>query len=140
MKTDEQPDRVPLPTSSLLCRWYAARKAANLAARAADGARFVPDATGHTEMPLCEMRPGDLGHVLSLRPEAEARAHLLELGFTPGTEVSVVRVAPLGDPLTVRLRGYHLSLRRREAEAVVMRRCPPGFVSPEAGGPEGELP
>lgn len=140
MKTDEQPGRIPAPYSSLLCRWYAARKAATLAARALEAARFTPDETGHTEMPLCEMRPGDLGHVLALRLGAEARAHLLELGFTPGTEVSVVRVAPLGDPLTVRLRGYHLSLRRREAEAVTMRRCPPGSVSPEAGDPEGELP
>lgn len=138
MKTDEQPGRDSLPVSSPLCRWYAARRATHAAARLALAARFTPDATGHTEMPLCEMRPGDLGHVLSLRPEASSRAHLLELGFTPGTEVSVVRVAPLGDPLTVRLRGYHLSLRRREAEAVVMRRCPPDFAGAE--GTEGEAP
>ena len=50
-----------------------------------------------------------------------------ELGFTLGTEITVLRVAPLGDPLTVQIRGYQLSLRRREAEAILMRRCPPEF-------------
>ena len=120
MKPNEQSNRAP----SLLCRWYANQKAARLAAEAAE---FRPDETGHTEMPLSRMRPGDFGHVRALLPGCEAREHLLELGFTLGTEVTVLRVAPLGDPLTVRIRGYQLSLRRREAEAVTMRRCPPDF-------------
>ena len=76
-------------------------------------------------MPLSRLAPGEFGHVLSLCEGCDVRAHLLELGFTPGTEITVVRVAPLGDPLTVRLRGYQLSLRQREAEAILMRRCPP---------------
>ncbi len=120
MKPHEQPSRAP----SLLCRWYASQKAARLAAEVAE---FRADETGHTEMPLSRMQPGEFGHVLALRPGCEVREHLLELGFTPGTEITVVRVAPLGDPLTVRIRGYQLSLRRREAEAVTMRRCPPDF-------------
>ena len=40
---------------------------------------------------------------------------LAEMGFTPGVAVEVVRVAPLGDPVEVRLRGYHLSLRADQA-------------------------
>lgn len=43
---------------------------------------------------------------------------LLELGVTPGAKIEVIRFAPLGDPIEVRVRGYHLSLRRREAEAI----------------------
>ena len=89
--------------------------------------RGEPDATGHVEMPLSRMQPGEVGHILSLCTECAARPHLLELGFTPGTEVEFVRVAPLQDPLTVRIRGYQLSLRRREAEAVWVRVCPPDF-------------
>ena len=111
MKPNEQPSRA----SSLLCRWYASRKAARLAAEAAE---FRTDETGHTEMPLSRMRPGEFGHVLALQPGCGVREHLLELGFTPGTEITLIRVAPLGDPLTVRIRGYQLSLRRLQAEAV----------------------
>ncbi len=124
MKPNEQPKEQPSRAPSLLCRWYASQKAARLAAELAE---FQPDETGHTRMPLSRMRPGDFGHVLALQPGCEVREHLLELGFTPGTEITVIRVAPLGDPLTVRIRGYQLSLRRREAEAVTMRRCPPDF-------------
>lgn len=43
---------------------------------------------------------------------------LLEMGFVPGTRVELVKKAPLGDPLELRLRGYHLSLRRAEAAHV----------------------
>ena len=123
MKPTEQSN---LP-SSLLCRWYASQKDARRAAHAAELAQFLTDETGHTEMPLSWMKPGEFGHVLALRPDAEVREHLLELGFTPGTEITVLRIAPLGDPLTVRIRGYQLSLRGREAEVVIMRRCPPDF-------------
>ena len=92
-----------------------------------------PDATGHLEMPLSAMRPGEFGHVLSLCPDCPVRQHILEMGFTAGTEVRVVRVAPLGDPITVAIRGYQLSLRRREAEVVRMRRCPPELDAPDRG-------
>jgi ferrous iron transport protein A len=110
---------------SALCRWRECRDTARCAARASELAGYAPDETGHREMPLSKMAPGEFGHVLGLCPDCDVRAHLLELGFTPGTEITVLRVAPLGDPLTVRIRGYQLSLRRREAEAIFMRRCPP---------------
>ena len=123
---------------NLLCRWYRAQRAARQARRLAEMAGFVTDETGHTEMPLSRMQPGEFGHVLAVRPLSGVREHLLELGFTPGTEIVVLRVAPLGDPMTVRLRGYHLSLRRREADAIVMRRCPPDVDA--ADGPQPPSP
>ena len=43
---------------------------------------------------------------------------LLEMGLTVGTECTIVRYAPLGDPLEIRVRGYHLSLRLAEASGV----------------------
>ncbi len=45
---------------------------------------------------------------------------LLEMGLTPGVEVRVVRFAPLGDPIEVRVRGYALSLRREDARCVLV--------------------
>ena len=42
------------------------------------------------------------------------------MGVVPGSEIEVVRVAPLGDPVEFKLKGYHLSVRREEAEAVLV--------------------
>jgi Fe2+ transport system protein FeoA len=44
----------------------------------------------------------------------------MEMGIVPGAPVSVVRAAPLGDPIEVRVRGYHLALRRSEAETITV--------------------
>lgn len=52
----------------------------------------------------------------ALPPSTHQR--LLEMGLTVGTECTVVRYAPLGDPLEIRVRGYHLSLRQSEAAGV----------------------
>jgi ferrous iron transport protein A len=87
-----------------------------------------PDETGHIYMPLSLMLPGEQGHVLELSGDPETRQHLLEMGFTVGTPIDFLRVAPLRDPITVRIRGYQLSLRRKEADAITVRRCPPEFV------------
>ncbi len=46
---------------------------------------------------------------------------LLEMGVTPGVEITLVRTAPLGDPLEIRLRGYALTLRRCWAEVITLR-------------------
>lgn len=95
-----------------------------------------PDETGHIPMPLAYMLPGEQGHVLAIDGDPETRQHLLEMGFTVGTQIDFLRVAPLRDPITVRIRGYQLSLRRKEADAILVRRCPPeisidGPLSPE---------
>ena len=45
---------------------------------------------------------------------------LLEMGLVPGTVVEIVRLAPLGDPMDVRVRGFHLSVRKREAARVLV--------------------
>jgi len=46
------------------------------------------------------------------------RRKLLTMGLTPGTEISLIRVAPLGDPVEIWIRGYSLSLRKDEADAL----------------------
>ena len=45
---------------------------------------------------------------------------LLEMGLLPGTPVEVVRLAPLGDPMDLRVRGFHLSVRKQEAARVLV--------------------
>jgi Fe2+ transport system protein FeoA len=53
-----------------------------------------------------------------------AFVRLREMGLLAGTRVSLVRLAPLGDPLEIRLRGYHLTLRKSEAEHVLVDPVP----------------
>ena len=68
---------------------------------------------------LWDLKPGDRARVRGLREGAPAyRAKLLAMGLLPGTVVEVLRMAPLGDPVELRVRGYQLSLRRAEAEVL----------------------
>ncbi len=69
-------------------------------------------------IPLSQMSVGQKGEVQNLSGQDEICQRLLEMGLTRGTQVEVVRFAPLGDPIDIKVRGYHLSLRRQEAEAI----------------------
>lgn len=69
---------------------------------------------------LSELPVGGAGDVLAVAGEPAMRVRLLEMGLIPGTRVSVLKRAPMGDPLELRVRGYHLSLRRAEAHAVTV--------------------
>ena len=60
--------------------------------------------------------------VAELRLPVESRGRLLEMGILVGTTIELVRFAPLGDPVEIKLRGYHLSLRKHEAEMIWVRR------------------
>jgi ferrous iron transport protein A len=63
--------------------------------------------------------PGDRARITGFHSISSAyRNRLLSLGMTPGTEFTVKRVAPLGDPVEILLRGFRLSLRRAEAEGL----------------------
>jgi ferrous iron transport protein A len=53
---------------------------------------------------------------------ANYRGKLLSMGLTPGVEITLAAVAPLGDPVEIELRGFHLSLRKDEAEVIRLRR------------------
>ncbi len=68
---------------------------------------------------FAQLRPGDRARVDGFGPMPEYyRNRLLSMGLTPGTEFTVVRNAPLGDPVQITLRGFRLSLRRAEAAAL----------------------
>ena len=70
-------------------------------------------------MTLDDLRPGQRGTVMGFATDAPP-TRLLEMGLLPGTIVEVVRLAPLGDPIDLKVRGYHLSIRRREARGILV--------------------
>lgn len=69
---------------------------------------------------LDSLQAGDETKVLELKGDAETAHRLMEMGVLPGTPLQVVRYAPLGDPVEIAVRGYHLSLRRAEAAQIVV--------------------
>lgn len=71
-------------------------------------------------MTLAEVAPGGRVRVLDVIGDGTMAQRVLEMGLVAGVEVEVVRLAPLGDPMEIRLFGYLLSLRKREAAGVTV--------------------
>jgi len=77
----------------------------------------------NTPTSLLDLKPGDNGVVQGFAPgNADYRRRLLAMGLTPGTSFSVTRVAPLGDPIQLRVRNSALSLRKDEASLLRITR------------------
>jgi Fe2+ transport system protein FeoA len=70
--------------------------------------------------PLTSVDPGTIATVADIKVAAGARARLMEMGLLIGTQVELVRFAPMGDPVEIKVRGYNLTLRRHEAELVLV--------------------
>jgi ferrous iron transport protein A len=76
-------------------------------------------------MTMNELKVGERARVAGFAGTGQGyRRKLLSMGLTPGVEIGVTRVAPLGDPLEIRVRGFSLSLRREEAAALNVERLP----------------
>ena len=71
-------------------------------------------------MKLSELAVGASAVVREFPKTGSAFVRLREMGLLAGTRVTLVRTAPLGDPLEIKLRGYHLTLRKAEAEHVIV--------------------
>ncbi|MDP4200399.1 MAG: FeoA family protein [Bacteroidota bacterium] len=69
-------------------------------------------------MTLADLHEGDSATIKTIVGTTSAQLHLMEMGLTPGTTVRVVRLAIFGGPLDILVRGYRLSLRREEAQAI----------------------
>lgn len=67
---------------------------------------------------LKELKVGQTAKVKKLNGEGAVKRRIMDMGITKGVEVSVRKVAPLGDPIEVTVRGYELSLRKADAEMV----------------------
>ena len=67
---------------------------------------------------LGDVAVGDGSTIIKLHGEGALRRHLMDLGLIKGTQFKVVKVAPLGDPIQITVRGYELSIRKEEAAIV----------------------
>ena len=70
--------------------------------------------------PLTSLELGRAATVTEILVPAENRGRLLEMGVLVGTPIQLVRFAPMGDPVEIKIRGYHLTLRKQEAEQILV--------------------
>ena len=85
-------------------------------------------------MQLSELKPGQSARIGQVGGEGALRQHFLDMGVIPGTEITLVKLAPLGDPMEFRLHGYELTLRVADAEKIDVSEIR------EAAAPEGKNP
>lgn len=69
---------------------------------------------------LANLPVGVHARVIAVNGSGALARRLMEMGVIPGAQVRVIKAAPLGDPLEVRVRGYHLALRRTEAQTITV--------------------
>ncbi len=74
-----------------------------------------------TVQPLTSVALGTRATVAEIKLPPESRPRLMEMGLLVGTPVELVRFAPLGDPVEIKVRGYHLTLRKHEAEQILVQ-------------------
>lgn len=74
-----------------------------------------------TLQPLTLVGVGQTATVAEIKLPPESRPRLMEMGLLVGTRVELVRFAPLGDPIEIRVRGYNLTLRKHEADQIFVR-------------------
>ena len=85
---------------------------------------IIPTAKGETSMnaTLAELKPSEQGTIITVRGAGPTSKRLMEMGLTPGSKITVEKIAPLGDPIDIMIKGYHLSLRREEAAGIKIER------------------
>ena len=81
-------------------------------------------------MTLRELKPGESGRIEKVGGKGALRQHFLDMGLIPGCDVTVVKLAPMGDPMELMIRGYELTLRMDDAERIK--------VTPVEAGTEGK--
>ncbi|OPY19494.1 MAG: ferrous iron transport protein A [Methanomethylovorans sp. PtaU1.Bin093] len=72
------------------------------------------------ECTLNDLRPGIKARIIKVLAKGTVRRKLMDMGMVPGSEIEVVRTAPLGDPIEFRIKGYSLSMRKQEAVNIVV--------------------
>jgi ferrous iron transport protein A len=71
-------------------------------------------------MNLAKLKPGEKGTISAIGAIGPLKRRLMDMGVLVGEEVKVVKVAPLGDPIEVKIKNYSLSLRKKEAEGIAV--------------------
>lgn len=73
------------------------------------------------EKSLRDLKCGEAGVVKKVNVTGALKRRIMDMGITPGIEIKLRKVAPLGDPLEVVVRGYELSIRKSEAEFILLK-------------------
>ncbi len=79
-------------------------------------------------MDMLSLKNGESGQIIAVNAKGEIRRRLLDMGVVKGVPFSMIRKAPLGDPIEIRIKRFNLSLRREEAAQILIERR----VEPEA--------
>ena len=74
------------------------------------------------DFPLHTLKNGESGVVTRIRLTGRTKRRLIEMGITPGVAVTITKRAPLGDPIEIVVRGYALTLRKEDAELILVKR------------------
>ena len=77
---------------------------------------------------LKAIAPGTRVIVKKVQGQSEIKRRLMDMGIIPGTELEIQKVAPLGDPVEIKCKGYNLSLRWKEAEIILVEEKTPVLV------------
>ena len=72
----------------------------------------------YEDMKVSELKPGQSARIESVGGKGALRQHLLDMGAIPGAEITVIKLAPMGDPMEIRIHGYELTLRLADAENI----------------------
>jgi len=72
-------------------------------------------------MTMDELKPGESAYIETVGGSGALRHHLLDMGLTPDAEITLQKVAPMGDPVQFEVRGYELTLRLEEARKVTVK-------------------
>ena len=76
-------------------------------------------------MTLKAASPGSRVIVQKIQGQGEVKRRLMDMGIVPGTEIEIQKVAPLGDPVEIKFKGYNLSLRWNEADTILVEELSP---------------
>jgi len=85
-------------------------------------------------MTLDQLRVGESATITAVGGEGPLRLRLLDMGLIPRTEVSLIKIAPMGDPLELRVRGYDLTLRKDDCSNISIDRIESSGSSDKEGG------
>jgi len=78
-----------------------------------------------TPMPLDTFNAGESGRIARVEADEAIQRRLLDMGLVRGEAITVKKLAPLGDPMELVVKGYHLSLRRAESACILVERAQP---------------
>lgn len=69
---------------------------------------------------LKDLNPGESGRIKSIKGDGPIRRRIMDMGLVPGAQLTMERYAPMGDPVEVKNKGFHLSLRKEEADTIIL--------------------